>query len=116
MDSTIMRIYMTASAKVDSKKLSTWQRIFNNSLSSFTLKKAQESGIEQAIIQKIPGGYLKGKKMAFDMVEVVPPDLPQCVELIDSENKLRSFFEKFKDNFQGCKVVLFKTAELINQN
>ena len=113
MDSTIMRIYMTASARAKTNELSTWQRIFNSSLSSFTIKKAKESGIEQAIIQKIPGGYLKGKKLAFDMVEVIPPDLPQCVELIDSESKLRSFFEKFKDNFQGCKVVLFKTAELI---
>ncbi len=114
MESTILRIYMPVSAKVKSTELSFWQRLLNGSLASFLLGKAKEFGIEQSLTQRISVGYLKGKRLVTDFGEVIPPDLPQCVEMIDTEEKLRSFFEKYKSHLEGCRVVLFKTAQLIN--
>ena len=112
MESTLLRIYMTVSAKVKAKQ-SLWQRIFNSSLAGYLLKEAKSFGIEQVIIQRISAGYLKGKKLAFDIGEVTPQDQPQCVELIDCEDKLKSFVEKYRSEFGECRVVLFKTAQIL---
>lgn len=113
MDSTILRIYMPISARRRGR-LSLWQKLFQSSLASFLLKQAKEFGIEQTIYQRILGGYLKGKKLVFDAVEAVPSDLPQCVELVDNEEKLKSFVVKFKDQLLGCRVVLFQGAQLLS--
>lgn len=114
MENTIMRIYMTVSEKARPESLTFWQRVLNGSLASFLLKKAKEEGIEQAICQRVSAGYLKGKNIAFDLVETIPPDLPQCVELVDSEQNLRNFFERHKEDLRQCRVAIFKTAELMN--
>ena len=111
MKTRILRIYMRTAAKVKGE-LSFWKRIFQNDLSWYLVKKAKESGIEQAIAQRATAGYLKGKKIAVDGVEVIPPDLPVCVELVDSEEKLRSFISSVKNQLEECRVVLFEGAVL----
>ena len=113
MELSVLRIYMTISARVDSDQLTFWQKLFNNSLSFFLLKKAKEAGVEQAIIQRIPGGYLKGKKLVFDMSEVAPPSLPQCLELIDEKEKLLEFVAKNRKQLNDCKVLLFNAVEIL---
>jgi PII-like signaling protein len=112
MDSTILRIYMPVRAKRKGK-LTFWQKFSGASLSSYLLNEAKSFGIEQAIFQRSSGGYLKGQKLVFDLSEVAPLDLPQVVELVDKEDRLRAFIAKFKDHVTECKVVLFKTSELI---
>lgn len=112
MEIKVLRIYMPFAAKAK-EDLSFWQKIFNPSLASYLLKRSKEFGIEQAIFQRVMGGYLKGKKIAFEQAEVNSPDLPQCIELIDGEEKLRSFVEKFKNQLTDCRVVLFQSAQLI---
>lgn len=112
MDSTILRIYMPVKAQRKGK-LPFFQKLFFSSLAGYLLKEAKAFGIEQSILQRVFGGYLKDRKLVFDQSEVIPPDLPQCVELIDQEKKLRSFIEKYHDQLEGCRVVLFKTAELL---
>lgn len=112
MDSTILRIYMSVRAQRKGN-LSFLQKLLSSSLAGYLLKEAKAFGIEQSISQRVFGGYLKDRKLVFEQTEVVPPDLPQCVELIDQEKKLRSFVEKYQDQLEGCRVVLFKTAELL---
>jgi len=107
----ILRIYMRSASKVKGE-LSFWRRLFGADLSWYLVKQAKEKGVEQAIALRASVGYLKGKKIAVDGVEVIPPDLPVCVELIDSEEKLRSFTSEFKPQLEECKVVLFEGAVL----
>ncbi len=114
MKTNILRIYMPVSAKVKGQ-LSLWKKIFNSSLANYLLKQAKEFGIEQTVYQRIAGGYLHGKKLVFDQVEVVSDDLPHCVELIDDENKLKSFVERFKGQLDECRVVLFQGATLVKE-
>ncbi|MGE3682645.1 MAG: DUF190 domain-containing protein [Bdellovibrionales bacterium] len=113
MNSTILRIYMPVKAR-GKGKLSIFQKLFSSSLVGYLLKEAKAFGTEQSIFQRVFGGYLKDRKLVFDQAEIAPPDLPQCVELIDQETKLRSFVEKYRDQLEGCRVVLFKTAELLS--
>ncbi len=112
MDSTLLRIYMPIRAKRKGK-LTFWQK-FSPSLSGFLLKEAKASGIEQAIYQRSAGGYLKNKKLVFDLSEMPPSDLPEVVELIDKEDRLREFIAKFKSQITDFRVVIFKTSEVVN--
>ena len=112
MDSTILRIYMQVRAQRKGK-LPFFQKLFSSSLAGFLLKESKAFGIEQSILQRIFGGYLKDRKLVFEQAEIIPPDFPLCVELIDQEKKLRSFAEKYRDQLEDCRVVLFNTAELL---
>ena len=108
----ILRIYMPVGAKIAGPR-SFWQKIFGPSLAGFLIKKAKEFGVEQAIFQKVIGGYLKKGKIAFDQSEAISPDLPQCVELIDHKDLLNKFFESYKDQFSECTVIMFQANELL---
>ena len=112
MDS-ILRIYMPVSAKRKGP-CTFWQRLFSDSLANYLLKQAKVFGIQQSVYQRVMAGYLKGKKLAFDVGEVVPDYLPQIVELIDREENLKSFVNKYKDQLSDCKAVLFQGATLLD--
>lgn len=94
------------------KGLTFWQKLWKGSLSWYLAQKAKEFGIEQAIIQRISGGYLKGNKLVSNISESIPDDFPSCLEMIDTEEKLRSFVLKFKDQIEGCRVLLFRSMPL----
>ena len=111
-ESTILRIYMPISAKVNGTR-TLWQKLWGGSLTWYLAKKAKEFGVEQAVIQRVSGGYLKGKKLVSNLGEIIPDDLPMCIEMIDGEEKLRSFVGHYKDQLSGCRVVLFKSAQLV---
>lgn len=114
MQSTILRIYMKASAKVKDAHLSFWQRIFNGLLGSYLLRKAKDFGLQQALLQKLSAGYLNGNRLIFDVSEVAPPDLPLCLEIIDTESNLQKFIQKNKKHLSECRVVIFQAAEWVN--
>lgn len=84
------------------KGISTWQKIFNPSLSSFILKKAQDSKIEQAILINVTAGYLKGRKLAYGIGEVIPKEFPAIIELIDEEKNLRDFYKDISAHLGEC--------------
>ena len=109
-----LRIYMPLSAKVPRHKLTFWKWIFEPSLSPYILRQAKQFGIEQAVSLRVTAGYLKGRKLTADIGEVPPPDLPVCLELIDSEKKLISFFKEYSEELSGCRVALFVAAEFIS--
>ena len=103
---------MPIAAKIKNPQTS-WQKFFGTSRGHFLIKKAKEAGVKQAIIQRVEAGYLPGQRLVFDQAEAVPPSLPLCVELIDDENALTSFVNQNREQLDGCRVLLFKTAELM---
>lgn len=106
-----LRIYMKANSKVKTP-LSVWKKLFNSSLANYLLNKAKSSGIEQAIFQKVRGGYFSNGDLTYDMVEVVPPDLPVVVELIDNESKLIEYYDSIKAELSDEKAYLIELREL----
>ena len=111
MKTRILRIYMPNAAKVRGK-LSFWRKLLGSDLSWYLVKSAKKDGIEQAIAMRSTLGYLKGKKLVSEGAEVTPDDLPVCVELIDEDNKLRSFITRQKSELDGYRVILFDGIEL----
>ena len=112
MASKILRIYLPISAKVKGER-SFWQKLFGSSLGGHLAKEAKAFGIEQALIQRTFAGYLKGQNLAYDISEVTPENFPQCIELLDSEERLRAFIDKERLQLLGCRAYLFQTAELV---
>jgi PII-like signaling protein len=107
MKQAVLRIYMTVSAKAPGDP-SIWRELFGGSLAHFLAKQANEFGIEQAGVQRVSAGYLKGHKLVVAMPETITLDLPQCVELIDTEEKLNAFLAANREALRDCKVVLLE--------
>lgn len=107
MEKSVLRIYLPISAKVKARQ-SFWKRVFGPNLSGYLLKRAKEFGIEQALFQRVLGGYLKDQKLAFEQAEVNPPYYPQCLEFIDSEEKLKSFAAAYRDELSPYRVLMLK--------
>ena len=85
-----LRLYFRHGETIEHK--SFWQRLARPSVASHVLKSAHSKGIEQVLVHHVHAGYLPGGKPRLRHVEHIHPHLPHCIELIDIESKLRSFW------------------------
>lgn len=90
-----------------------WKKLWSHSLKFEILKRAKLADIEQAIGFHVTGGYLKGDRLHLGEHEITPHKFPQCVELIDDEDKINLFLEKEKELLHEVKVLLFKIHEVL---
>lgn len=112
MNDALLRIYMTISDKAPGDP-SIWKDLFGGSLAHYLAKQAKEFGISQATVQRVSAGYLKGHKLVVAIPELITPDLPQCVELIDSENNLREFIANNTAALKSCSYILLKPEAVV---
>ena len=99
-----LRLYYHASEKaLPTRRL---HHFFKPSLTSYLLRHATHDGIEQVLAYHVQAGYLKGKPMAHYHVESAHAHLPQCIELIDTEQKLRAFLKHHAAHLIGVRSVL----------
>lgn len=105
----VLRLYFHYGAKVKTQTL--WQRIWNPSLGNHLVTLAKKFGIEQVIWQSVSAGYLKNEQIGYNITEIPSDKLPQCVELIDTEAKLRAFMKEDILDFNEVRCVLIKMAE-----
>ncbi len=102
-----LRLYFHNGAKP--KVEGFWNRLTAPSLAMYLAKQAKDAGIEQAIIHRVSGGYLKGDPISFDLTSEIPPHkLPQCVELIDNEDKLKHFLKTNTEALKEVRAVLLR--------
>lgn len=99
-----LRIYYNAECKAPG--LTFWQKVWDSSYSTCLIKKAKEYDIAQVICFNIPKGYLDNQSIQWGMSEVKNVKHPQCVELVDSEEKIRMFLECEKELLSQAKTVL----------
>lgn len=103
--STVMalRLYFHRSEKaLPTRKL---HHIFKPSLASYLLRHAAQDGIEQVLMHSVHAGYLKGKRLVHHHVETAHSHMPQCIEMIDRESKLRSFLRHHASHLTGVRAV-----------
>jgi PII-like signaling protein len=113
-DYASLRIYFQNKTRVERKGF--WSRLMAPSLGTHLISAAKKDGIEQAVYQPIIAGYLKGDPVSCDISEAPPPKLPSCVELIDSESKLRNFLKDHEDELRGIKAVLVRAESILPEN
>jgi PII-like signaling protein len=105
----VLRMYFSASEM--RRADSWWKRIAPQTLGALLLKQAKDHGIEQALLHRVIGGYLKGQDLAMDTGEIPPARLPQCRELVGDEEDLQSFLKHNRDHLAKERVVFLHGRE-----
>lgn len=105
-DHAALRLYFPVSARAAATRF--WHRLSAPALAQHLLTAAKKSGIRQAILHPIQAGYLKGQQLTHHHPEVVSMKHPQCVELVDSESRLREFLHDHAAELHKVEAVLLK--------
>ena len=103
---TAVRLYFPLSARA--KGMHFWHRLTAPGLGHHLLREAKRAHIQQAVMLSVVAGYLPGDKLQQDQLEGRPHRLPQCIELVDIESKLRRFLHDHQANLVGVRVVLYR--------
>lgn len=106
---SVLRLYFSAAEMRRSD--SWWKRFAPQSLGSYLLHQAKEHGIEQALLHRVIGGYLKNQELALDTGEIPPSRLPQCLELVGDEEDLQSFLKHNRDHLGKVRTVFLRGEE-----
>lgn len=104
---SVLRIYFHYGQKA--QNLNFWQKLWNNNLGHQLLKKAKEMNIEQANIFTAKARYLDNKKINYNISEIPPSKNPVCLELIDQQEKLKSFIEQNQENLKEVKIIVLNS-------
>lgn len=105
----VLRLYFSASEM--RRADSWWKKFASQALGEYLLKQAKDHGIEQALLHRVIGGYLKGQDLVMDTGEIPPARLPQCLELVGDEEDLQSFIKHNRDHLKNVRVVFLHGRE-----
>jgi PII-like signaling protein len=108
----VVRLYFSASEM--RRADSWWKRFAPQALGDYLLKQAKDHGIEQALLHRVTGGYLKGQNLVLDNGEIPAAKLPECLELVGDEEDLESFIKHNRDHLNKVRIIFLhgKEAEI----
>jgi nucleotide-binding universal stress UspA family protein/PII-like signaling protein len=102
-----VRIYFEHGQKV--KGLTLKQKLFHNGFSHYILKAAREAGVKQAISFHITAGYLAHHlRIQAEHPEVLSLKHPQCIELTGKKERINSFLDKYKEQFENTEISILE--------
>jgi len=107
---TVLRLYFHHGAKLHGR--TRWRKLTAPHLHWYLPRLAKEFGIQQVVLHRVHMGYLRGDDLHHDHHEVTPHRLPQCLELIDHESKLREFVEVHRADLKHVRIVLMRGEDL----
>ena len=105
-DLTALRLYLPHAARA--KPTRFWHKLSAPVLSHRLLRAAHHQGIHQVILHAVHAGYLPGRALSHRHVETICPEHPLCIELINSEARLRDFLKTHEEDLDGVQAVLFR--------
>lgn len=83
-----------------------WHHLSAPALAQHLLKIAQKAKIEQVMLKPISAGYLPGQRLSHHYPELGDIRHPQCLELLDTEDRLRAFLRDHADELRKVRAVL----------
>ena len=89
----------------------SWKKLAPQSLGAYLLARAKYSSMEQALLHRVIGGYLKQDELAMDTSEIPPSRLPQCLELVGTEETLQEFLRVNVAHLQKVRKVFLRGKE-----
>lgn len=108
-DIAALRLYFRHGAKI--KAEGVWGKLLAPSLGSHLMARAKAFGIDQVILQRVSAGFLYGDMPAHDISDIKPHRLPQCLEFVDAEEKLRIFLDEHRNELQQVRVVMLRCED-----
>ncbi|WP_263356702.1 voltage-gated chloride channel family protein [Acidicapsa ligni] len=106
---SVLRLYFSASEM--RRADSWWKKLAPQSLGAYLLRQAKDHGIEQALLHRVIGGYLKNQDLVMDTSDMPPARLPQCLELVGEEEDLQSFLKHNRDHLKTVRTVFLRGEE-----
>ncbi len=103
---TALRLYFPLAARAKATRF--WHRLSAPALGQHLLHAARRAHIQQAVMLHVASGYLPGDRMSHAHPESTPARMPQCIELIDTESRLRKFLHDHADEIQKVRAVLYR--------
>jgi PII-like signaling protein len=101
-----LRLYFPLSARAKATRF--WHRLSAPALGHHLLQCARRARIQQAVMHTVQSGYLPGERLEHHHVEIAPGRIPQCIELIDTENRLRKFLRDHAEELWQVRAVLYQ--------
>ena len=108
---TALRFYFDDGARVERKGV--WQKLTSPDLFTDIADSARAFGIQQVVLHRVSGGFLKGDPLTYDRGEIPHHKREQCLELIDIEEKLRLFLDRHRAELKDVRVVLLRCEEVL---
>jgi PII-like signaling protein len=106
---TVLRLYFSASDMLQHD--SWWRRFMPQNLGAHLLQQARDCGVEQALLHRVIGGYLKNQQLVMDNTDIPPTKLPQCLELVGEEDLLQAFLKRNEDHLKHVRVMFLRGEE-----
>lgn len=100
-----LRLYFPVSSKANVRRF--WHHLSAPELSMHLLNVARKSSIKQVMMHPVSAGYLPGSRLSHHHPEVVSMEHPLCLELLDTEVRLREFMREHADDLRKVHMVLF---------
>ena len=102
---TALQLYFPGASRA--RVTSFWHHLSAPALAQNLLKVAQKAKIEQVMLKTISAGYLPGHRISHHHPELGDMRHPQCLELLDTEDKLRAYLRDHADELRKVRAVLF---------
>ncbi|MPT05138.1 MAG: hypothetical protein E2582_13095 [Delftia sp.] len=104
-----LRLYFPGASSAKATRF--WHRLSAPALAHHLLVAAKNAHIRQAMLHRVSSGYLPGERLSHSHAEVLDMRHPQCLELLDSEQRLRAFMHEHAGELNKVHAVLL-LAEL----
>ncbi|QOD84310.1 hypothetical protein [Chromobacterium haemolyticum] len=99
-----LRLYFPMASKAKATRF--WHRLSAPALALRLLTLAQLAKILQATLHPVSAGYLPGQRLSHSHPELTGMRHPQCLELLDSEQRLRDFMAEHAEELRKVHAVL----------
>lgn len=100
-----LRLYFPIATKA--KVTRFWHHLSAPALAHHLLTVAKKANIVQAMLHQVSSGYLPGERLSHHHPELTGMRHPQCLELLDTEQRLRDFMLEHAEELRKVHAVLF---------
>ncbi len=100
-----LRLYFPTAAKARATRF--WHHLTAPALARHLLAVARMADIRQAMLLPVSAGHLPGERLSHHYPELGDMRHPQCLELLDTEQRLRDFIDEHAEELRKVHAVLF---------
>ncbi len=100
-----LRLYFPTAARARATRF--WHHLGAPAHAQHLLAVARRAGLMQAMLYPVSSGYLPGERLSHHHPELGGMRHPQCLELLDTEQRLRVFMHEHAGELHRVHAVLF---------
>jgi len=100
-----LRLYFPTASKAKISRF--WHHLSAPELAHHLLTVAKKANLFQATLHRVSSGYLQGERISHHHPELTHMRHPQCLELLDTEERLRNFATEHAEELRKVHAVLF---------